>query len=122
MVAEYSERFWRALDTLVAEHEMVIDRPAGSRHPRYPAFVYPLDYGYLEGTSSMDGGGIDVWRGSLDEPVVTGMIVTVDALKADSEIKVLLGCTAHEMRTALASHSTGPQAGYLVERPTSESN
>lgn len=52
--------FWQALDRLVAECETVIDRPKGTAHPRWPEFVYPLDYGYLRGTSSMDGGGIDV--------------------------------------------------------------
>jgi len=55
--------FWQALDLLVEEHELVIDRPAGSAHPRYLSFVYPLDYGYLKGTASSDGSGIDVWRG-----------------------------------------------------------
>jgi inorganic pyrophosphatase len=28
--------------------------------------IYPLDYGYLEITTSSDGGGIDVWFGSLN--------------------------------------------------------
>lgn len=37
--------FWRQLAQLVAESEIVIDRPQGSAHPRYPDFVYPLDYG-----------------------------------------------------------------------------
>ena len=58
------DSFWEALDTLAAESEIIIDRPKGSAHPRYPGFIYPLDYGYLKATTSMDGGGIDVWRGS----------------------------------------------------------
>jgi len=33
--------FWRQLAQLVAESEIVIDRPQGSAHPRYPDFVYP---------------------------------------------------------------------------------
>ena len=56
--------FWKAIDSLVQESEIVIDRPKGSHHPRYPELVYPVDYGYLKNTSSMDGGGIDVWRGT----------------------------------------------------------
>lgn len=59
-----NDDFWTALDALVAQSRVVIDRPRGSAHPRYPHVVYPLDYGYLDGTSSMDGAGIDVWRGS----------------------------------------------------------
>jgi len=59
-----SSKFWQAIDSLLLESEIIIDRPGGSVHPRYPDFKYPLDYGYLKGTKAMDGGGIDVWRGS----------------------------------------------------------
>ena len=40
--------FWTAAETLVAQSRIVIDRPKGSAHPRYPDFLYPVDYGYLE--------------------------------------------------------------------------
>ena len=56
----HDTQFWSALDTLVRQSEIVIDRPRGSSHPRYPDFIYPVDYGYLKSTASMDGGGIDV--------------------------------------------------------------
>jgi hypothetical protein len=39
---------------LVRSSELVIERPRGSCHPRHPAIVYPLDYGYLKSTSSSD--------------------------------------------------------------------
>lgn len=51
-----STRFWEYADQMVATHEIVIDRPAGSTHPRFPRIVYPLNYGYLNGTGAMDGG------------------------------------------------------------------
>ena len=94
-----------------------IDRPQGTRHPRYPDWVYPLDYGYLEGTRSADGGGIDVWVGSLAEKRVAAIICTVDTVKRDSEVKILLGCTTQEMQEILDFHNDGLQAGILVERP-----
>jgi inorganic pyrophosphatase len=53
------ESFWKAVDSLVLESEIVIDRPKGSHHPRYPEIVYPVDYGYLKNTTSMDGSGSD---------------------------------------------------------------
>ncbi len=109
--------FWRALDALAGAQTLVIDRPAGSRHPRYPDFVYPLDYGYLEGTSSMDGGGIDVWRGSDPSARLDAVIVTVDLAKSDSEIKLLVGCSEDEKRIALAVHNGSAQMkGILVRR------
>ncbi|TLM89925.1 MAG: inorganic pyrophosphatase [Actinobacteria bacterium] len=111
-----SERFWQHIDRLVAGAEVIIDRPAGTAHPRYPDFIYPLDYGYLQGTSAGDGGGIDVWRGSLPGAVASGGICTVDLTKHDSEIKILLGCTAGEMQVALRTHNGGSMAGVLIER------
>ena len=61
----YTFEFWAALDKLVETSEIVIDRAKGTPHPRYTEYIYPLDYGYLDGTSSMDGEGIDLWLGSL---------------------------------------------------------
>jgi inorganic pyrophosphatase len=110
-------RFWQALDALVASSAVVVDRPRGSGHPRYPDFIYPLDYGYLAGTLSADGGGIDVWVGSLPERKVTAVICSVDLVKRDSEVKLLLGCTAHEAQTILAVHNADSQSAICVLRP-----
>ena len=113
-----SSDFWRKLDRLVAANKLVVDRPKGSSHPRYPALLYPLDYGYLDGTRSADGEGIDVWVGSLPDRTVTGVICSVDVLTQEAEIKLLLGCTAIESAQALNTHNRGSQAGLLVQRCT----
>lgn len=89
--------FWHYLEQLVAESEIVIDRPRGSVHPRMEEIIYPLDYGYLEGTTGGDGEGIDVWVGNRPEKSVDGIACTVDLFKRDAELKILLGCYAHEM-------------------------
>ena len=91
--------FWSAIDTLVSSGKTVIDRPKGSTHPRFPHIRYDVDYGYIENTTSMDGDGIDVWKGSLSSVNVNAIICTVDLLKRDSEIKLLIGCTGDEIRT-----------------------
>ena len=108
--------FWQRLDELVTTSNIVIDRPAGTAHPHYPDFIYPHDYGYLEGTSSMDGDGIDVWVGSLDGEEVTAVICTIDMTKRDSEIKILLSCTEQEAQTILKTHNSGSQSGLLITR------
>ena len=87
---EYNEDFWNALDELVNTSEIVIDRPKGSAHPRFPDFIYRVDYGYLKNTSSMDGAGIDVWVGS-GKKTVDAIMCIVDLMKRDSEIKILIG-------------------------------
>lgn len=114
-----SSDFWRGLDELVQACPLKIDRPKGTPHPRYPDFLYPLDYGYLEGTTAGDGAGIDVWRGSLPEKQVTAIICAVDLEKRDSETKLLLGCTPQEAHSILAIHNEGTQSAILIERPPS---
>lgn len=111
-----SEPFWQKLDSLVVSSEIAIDRPRGTTHPRYPEFIYPLDYGYLKETSSGDRGGIDLWRGSLPGQQVTGVVVTIDLYKHDSEIKILLDCTREEMVMIAEIHNQGEQAEMLIER------
>jgi inorganic pyrophosphatase len=112
--------FWEALDAVVATSQIVIDRPRGTAHPRYPDVVYPLDYGYLAGTTSGDGAGIDVWLGSDAARQVTAIIVTVDRAKRDSEIKLLVDCTSEEQQTILAFQTSGAQSALLVPRQTGQ--
>lgn len=111
-----ADNFWHALDVLVQRSTIKVDRPKGSAHPRYPNFFYPLDYGYLEGTASGDGAGVDVWLGSLPEKQVTALLCTVDLEKRDAEMKLLLGCTPEEAQQVLAIHNKGTQAATLLER------
>ena len=111
-----NEDFWLKLEQLVATSNLKINRPRGTSHPRYPSFVYPLDYGYLQDTQAGDGAGIDVWIGSLSGKTVTAVICTVDLEKRDTEIKILLGCTSDETQTILNIHNTGSQSATLLLR------
>ena len=108
--------FWDYLDRLVAGSHLVIDRPKGSRHPRYPAMIYPLDYGYLEGTTTVDGGGIDLWLGSRSSRALDSVVMTVDLYKRDAEINLLLGCTDQEKLTILGLLNKDTMRAVLVPR------
>jgi inorganic pyrophosphatase len=108
--------YWWSLDELVRMNELVIDRPKGSPHPNFPNATHPLDYGYLKGTMGGDGDGVDVWRGRLESCKVQASIVTVDLLKANAEVKLIVGCTDKEMEEALNYHNTFSQSGILVKR------
>ena len=108
--------FWNALDNLVANSEIIIDRPKGTAHPKYPNFIYKVDYGYLKDTSSMDGAGIDVWVGS-GEKKIDAIMRIVDLIKKDSEIKILLGCTEEEKTIIYETHNeTQFMKGVLIRR------
>ena len=112
-----NKEFWQAVDTLVSSGKIVIDRPKGSVHPRFSHIKYDVDYGYIENTTSMDGSGIDVWRGSLPSTNVDAIICTVDLMKKDSEIKLLVGCTDEEMNIVYKFHNnTEFMKGILINR------
>ena len=93
---DIDKTFWNFLDHLVSGSQLVIDRPRGSAHPRFPELIYPLDYGYLEGTTTVDGGGLDVFLGTLSVKSLDALAFTVDLEKRDAEIKLLLGCSQAE--------------------------
>ena len=89
--------FWEEVDDLCGRAAHVVDRPAGSGHPRFCEWVYPVDYGYLEGTAGGDGSGIDVWFGSAVDGGVNALVCTIDPHKGDSEITYLWRCTPGEV-------------------------
>lgn len=93
--------FFGALDVLLRSGDIRIDRPAGSAHPRFPGVIYPLDYGYIDGTTAADGEGIDVFRGSHSGAGCVAVATTVDVGKRDAELKLLLDCSEPEINSVL---------------------
>jgi inorganic pyrophosphatase len=89
--------FWTRLDELIKSSEIVIDRPKGTPHPKYPDLIFPLDYGYLKNTTGGDGDGIDIWMGTAPHRKLTAIGCTVDMKKKDAEIKLIVGCTEAEI-------------------------
>lgn len=65
---------------------VVVDRPLGSVHPRWPDLVYPVNYGEVPGTLGGDGQPVDAYLLGWDGPVreVEG-VVTAVILRADDE-------------------------------------
>ena len=114
-MVDYS--YWGHLDRLVAESRIIVDNPRGTHDGGSDTAVYPVDYGYLEGTSSMDGEGIDVFVGSDPADSVDTIVCTVDLVKRDSEIKVLIGCTEEEKQQILRLYEAfSPMRPHLVRR------
>jgi inorganic pyrophosphatase len=70
----------------------------------------------LEGTRANDAGGIDVWVGVSGTHEPSAVVLTVDLLKRDAELKIMLGCTEAEMQTILDFHNSNSMRAYLVHR------
>ncbi len=93
-----NDEFWDYLQQLVDTSQIVIDRPKGSTHPRFPGNSYPVDYGYLKNTKSIDSSGVDIWIGSLGKKYVVGVLCTVDLFKRDTELKIIYDCSEYEIQ------------------------
>ena len=111
---EIPVEFWHLLNELVNTSDIVIDRPKGTSHPRYPELRYPLDYGYLKTTLSSDGDAVDTWLGSLNNKHISGIVCTVDVAERDVEVKLLLGCTPEDIAVIVDIHNQGAQAAFFI--------
>lgn len=115
---EFDTSFWQSMGDLIASSRVIIDRPKSSHHPRYPEYIYPLDYGYLENTAASDGDGIDVWMGSLHTKTLTGILCTFDTIKRDMEVKLLIACTNEDIQIIQKFH--GGMYTLYVPNPESQ--
>ena len=93
--------YWDILSEFIQSNSIVIDREKGTSHPKYADMIYPVDYGFITNTQSMDGSAIDIFIGSEDEQKINGIICVADKVKNDSEIKVVLSCNENEIQTIL---------------------
>lgn len=69
-----------------------VDRPMGSRHPKYD-FVYPVNYGHLPDTEAPDRGEIDVYVLGVDSPIegeFTGKAIAVIHRSDDNDDKLVV--------------------------------
>jgi inorganic pyrophosphatase len=108
-----SHEFWAQLQQLIDNSEILIDRPKNSAHPKYPNFIYPLDYGFLKGSSASDGNEIDIWIGTLDNKKINGILCTVDPIKKDVETKIVYSCTNEEIAAIYSKMNEVLRAIYI---------
>ncbi len=111
-----STDFWENLQHLVDTCEIEIDRSKGSTYPRYPSGPYPVHYGYLKGTTSIDSGGVDIWVGSLGEHRVIGALCTVDLFKRDTELKIVYDCTDDEINAIIGFINVDKMRALYIKR------
>lgn len=68
-----------------------IDRELGSKHPRH-GFIYPVNYGYVEGTISGDCEELDCYLLGVFEPVkeYTGKCIAIIHRTNDNDDKLII--------------------------------
>ena len=59
----------------------------------------------------------DILRIAMEQHAIDAIICTVDLVKKDSEIKILIGCSEDEKRLALDAHNNSEyMKGTLIRR------
>lgn len=68
-----------------------IDRPIGSKHPKYN-YIYPVNYGYVPNTISGDGEELDCYILGVLEPVETfeGRCIAIVHRTNDNDDKLII--------------------------------
>ncbi|MFA6535339.1 MAG: inorganic diphosphatase [Candidatus Babeliales bacterium] len=111
--------FWLQLNTLLEKSEIIIERPKNTAHPKYPTFIYPVDYGFLKGTKASDGNEIDIWVGTSEIKEINGILCTIDPIKNDLETKIVYACTDHEISLIYDTMNEVLKAIYIPKKDAS---
>ncbi len=79
-------------ETFIAKLVTVkIDRPLGSKHPKWD-FFYPVNYGFIEGVKSADGEDLDAYVLGFFEPIeyFRGKCIAIIHRENDNEDKLIV--------------------------------
>ena len=100
------------------EVEIIIDRPIGSRHPKYD-FVYEVNYGYIPDTPAPDGKNLDAYYIGTAQPQesVQGMVVAIIHRLEDDDDKLVVlpkgkSITDEEIEKAVEFHRIARDFGF----------
>ena len=71
--------------------EIIIDRPLGSKHPKY-GFTYEVNYGFVPNTKAPDGEEIDAYLLGSSEPLgkAHGKCIAIIKRKDDEDDKLVV--------------------------------
>ncbi len=117
MELENNAYFWQKIDILLLSSDIIINRKKDSTHPVYNNLIYPVDYGYLKDTMLDTNEHIAIYRGSKKSLTVEAVVVCIDILKKDMEVKLLAGCTEKEELAILEFlNQTDFQKSIIVRR------
>lgn len=76
-----------------------VDRPAGSRHPRHPQILYPINYGYVDGVFAGDGAEQDVYLPGTHQPLThfEGKVIAIWHRFDDVEDKWIISLNGEDI-------------------------
>ena len=93
--------FWQKIESLFFSSEIVIDRPKNSTEPKFSDLLYPVDCGYIKEGTGESKNRLEVFVGSKKSKSIEYIIVAVDILKKEIDIKLIWGCSEEEIKEIL---------------------
>lgn len=74
------------------EVTVYIDRPFGTKHPKYEDIIYSVNYGYIKELMALDGEYQDAYVIGVDEPLetFTGTVIAIINRQNDNEDKLIV--------------------------------
>lgn len=98
------KRLCESLAWLGKTVNITMDRPIGTRHPKHPEIIYPINYGYIPGVIGGDGEELDVYLYGADTPLNTAVCTVAGIIHRldDNEDKLfaIIGGTGENIPTA----------------------
>lgn len=105
-----------ATDYLGKNVHILIDRPAGSAHPKDQSLVYPINYGYVPDTISGDGEELDAYLLGTEQPLqqAEGYCIAVIHRLNDQDDKLVLSLDGRDYTNEEIQTATFFQEQYFV--------
>ena len=96
------------------EVEIVVDRPLGSKHPKFD-MVYPINYGYVPGTKAPDGEEIDAYILGVIKPVekFAGRVIAIIHRLNDDDDKLVVASVGENFSDEQIKELTNFQERYF---------
>ena len=78
--------------------KIYIDRPIGSKHPKYDGIIYPINYGYIKEIIAEDNEFQDAYLLGVNEPVQSyeGIVYAIIERENDIEDKLIIVANNNE--------------------------
>ena len=94
---------------------VIIDRPLGSAHPKFPKLLYPVNYGYIPGTQAGDGEPQDAYILGVDQPLATftGQLIAILHRQDDVEDKWVVAPSGMTFTEEQIRHAVQFQEQYF---------
>ena len=108
------EKKMKSIDYIGKIVKVIIDRPLGSKHPKY-GYEYPLNYGYIPFTKSGDGEELDAYVLSVSKPLkeYTGQCIAVIHRTDDDDDKLIVAPQGTTLQDSEIENATAFQEKWF---------